>query len=70
MDTVPVNPYDSTKAAQTAMMRLEALKLLCSRIKKMSLLSLSISVDFPLPFMAASEISSIVDNLLESCHSL
>jgi hypothetical protein len=71
VDTMRINPYDTTEAAQTVITRLEALERLCPRIKNMSLLSsFSISVDFPLPFTASRLISSMLDNLPSSCTSL
>lgn len=70
MDAIPVNPYNPIQAAQTAKTRLETLKLLCPRIKKMSLTSFSITADFPLPFTASHEITSILDNLPDSYTSL
>jgi hypothetical protein len=59
---IPVNPYDSTLAVQTAAARLEALQRLGSHIKKMAFISLSITIDFPFPYTASLELSSIVNN--------
>jgi len=76
MEAIPVNrddPYEAirtTTAIETVKARLEALERLGLRIKKMKLISLSITVDFPLPFSASREISSILNNLPDSCTSL
>ena len=70
MDLIQLNPYDSTLAVQTATARLEALRRLSSHIKKMALKSLSITIDFPFPFTASLELSSIVNNLPDSCTCL
>lgn len=70
MDPVPVNPYDPTLAVQTATARLEALQRLRSHIKKMGLISLSITIDFPFPYTPSFELSSIVNNLPHSCTCL
>jgi hypothetical protein len=66
MDAIPVNPYDSTLAVQTATARLEALQRLGSHIKKKALISLSITIDFPFPYTASLQLSSIVNNLPDS----
>ena len=70
MDPVPVNPYDPTLAIQTATARLKALQQLGSRINKMALVSLSITVDFPLPYTASPELCAIVNGLPNSCACL
>lgn len=70
MDPVPVDPYDPTLAVQTATARLEALQRLRSYIKRMGLISLSIIIDFPFPYTASLELSSIVNNLPNSCTCL
>ncbi|RLL93110.1 hypothetical protein CFD26_101499 [Aspergillus turcosus] len=70
MDPVPVDPYDPTLAVQTATARLEALQRLRSHIKKMGLISLSITIDFPFPYTASLELSSIINNLPKSCTCL
>lgn len=71
MDTIRVNPYDTTEAAQTAITRLGSLEQLCPHLRKMNLLtSFSISVDFPLPFTASCVISAMLNHLPNSCTSL
>jgi hypothetical protein len=70
MDPVPLNPYDPTSAVLTVTARLEALQRLRSHIKKMGLISLSITIDFPFPYTASLELSSIVNNLPDSCTCL
>ncbi|KAI2627730.1 hypothetical protein GGR54DRAFT_628800 [Hypoxylon sp. NC1633] len=70
LDAIPVNHPDLREAAQTAVAKLEALQRLALRIKGMNPLALSISVDVPYPYIAANEISSILDNLPASCTSL
>ncbi|KAI1402790.1 hypothetical protein F4819DRAFT_453377 [Hypoxylon fuscum] len=70
LDAIPINPYNPLEAAQTAAARLEALQRLGLRIKGIKPRTLSISVDIPYPYTAASEISSILDNLPASCTGL
>ncbi|KAI4864553.1 hypothetical protein F4820DRAFT_329885 [Hypoxylon rubiginosum] len=70
LEAIPVNPYDPSEAKQTAESRLEALRRLCLRIAGMKPAALSISVDFPFPFTASQEISSILDHLPACCVSL
>ena len=67
LDPIPVNPYDPILAIQTATTRVEALQRLSSHIKKMALLSLSVTIDSPVPYTASVELSSIVNNLPDSC---
>ncbi|KAI2775263.1 hypothetical protein F4815DRAFT_487542 [Daldinia loculata] len=70
MGAIPVNPYDTAEAKQTAEVRLEALRRLCSRITRLKPTVVSILVDFPFPYTGSSEISSIINNLPASCISL
>ncbi|KAI0844027.1 hypothetical protein F5Y00DRAFT_274504 [Daldinia vernicosa] len=69
-DAIPINPYDPTEARQTAEARLEALRRLRPRITRLKPISISIVVHVPFPYMASSEISSIIDSLPASCISL
>ncbi|KAI0008468.1 hypothetical protein F4779DRAFT_586949 [Xylariaceae sp. FL0662B] len=69
LNAIPVDPYDPS-AKQTAESRLEALRRLCPQITRMRPASLSILVDFPFPFTASQEISSILDHLPACCVSL
>ncbi|KAI6091581.1 hypothetical protein F4821DRAFT_187975 [Hypoxylon rubiginosum] len=70
LGAIPVNPYDPSEAKQTAESRLEALRQLCLQIEKVRPTALSISVDFPFPFTASQEISSILNHLPRCCVSL
>lgn len=72
MEAIPNNPYEPSEAAQTARARLETLERLVPRLKKIGsrLLSFSITVDFPGPFIPTNEIASLMEILPESCTGL
>ena len=70
MDPIQRNPYDGTFPMETLSIRLKALQRLSLHIKKMGLISLSITINFPFPFTASFELSSIIHNLPDSCTCL
>ncbi|KAI1120349.1 hypothetical protein F5Y10DRAFT_258610 [Nemania abortiva] len=70
MAAVGVNPYQVNEAVETTETRLTMLRGLCPAIKEMRPTTLSISVDIPFPFSAASEVASILESLPASCTSL
>jgi hypothetical protein len=71
MDRIPpVEAPETTMVVQRVTSRLEALQRLSSQVKKMALVSLSITINLPEPFTASLELSSILNNLPDSCTSL